>query len=162
MACGSLFEFFFKFLLTSGLLLMDHARGAYGRCCEGQEIRVAALRSHWPPFWSWDGTNYPGGFNAASLRIIEEHTGYRARLVEIESPDAAGYVPAYTAMLRNGTADVAMGIRGPLDPRNMHYTVNPGLHNLGAENEFQRHEKCRVRTGCLVLVEQAQYLHTPF
>ena len=37
-----------------------------------------------------------------------------------------------------------------------------GLHNLGAENWFQRFEIGRVRTGCLVLVEDVQYLHTPF
>ena len=32
-----------------------------------------------------------------------------------------------------------------------------GLQNLGAENGFRG-----FRTGCLVLVENIQYLHTPF
>jgi hypothetical protein len=104
------------------LLPMGHGPTA-DRCCEGQEIRVAGIRSHWPPFWSWDGSNYPEGFNGAALRIIEEHTGYRARFVEIQS-DPAGYVHAYTAMLRNRTVDVAMGIRGPADPRDLSYTVS--------------------------------------
>ena len=38
----------------------------------------------------------------------------------------------------------------------------PGLQNLGAENGFERFEIGRVRTGCLVLVDIVEYLHTPF
>ena len=39
---------------------------------------------------------------------------------------------------------------------------SPGLQNLGVGNALLGFEIGRVRTGCLVLTEKAQYLHTPF
>ena len=42
------------------------------------------------------------------------------------------------------------------------YWTQPGLQNWAAENGCRGFEIGRVRTGCLALVEKAQYLHTPF
>lgn len=108
-----MFRFVIYFLL---------ARCVCGRCCEGQEIRVAGLSSHWPPWWSWDGVNPPEGFNAATLRLIEEHTGYRIRYIEIDA-DPADYVQGYESMILDGTVDMGIGIRSPYDRREFIFSV---------------------------------------